>query len=79
MAVYYVVAALAAALIVYAVLLTGRRSRRLPPGLLYLLLAVDEYLQNIGPPTVPILGNLPQIPTKRTYLKPVHDPAGRQK
>ena len=42
-----------AGFLIYALLFIGRREKDLPPG----------------PPTVPILGNLPQIPTKGSYFK----------
>ena len=43
---------LVAAFLLYAVLFIGRREKGLPPG----------------PPTLPIIGNLHQIPTKGSYL-----------
>lgn len=59
---------------VYIILSKGKREKSLPPGtegsnLVLILIYGFEADKIPGPPTVPILGNLHQIPTKGSYLK----------
>ncbi|KND93031.1 Fumitremorgin C synthase, partial [Tolypocladium ophioglossoides CBS 100239] len=58
--------------LLYVILSTGKRAKNLPPGGCkgdVDSLAASVYSVAIGPPTLPILGNLHQIPRKGSYLK----------